>query len=53
MFGDADRELEPDALVPREKRQISMCGGRADDLDLGRGFQGAKCGDNVAVRVPE
>src|SRR5215217_1723688 len=48
MLRDPYRKLEPDTLVPREQRQVTVGGGRANDLDLARRLQGAERRDEVS-----
>jgi len=49
----AHRELQPDAFVPAEQRQVAVRGRRSDDLETTLFLQAAKRGDEIGVDSPE
>ena len=53
MLLPADRELEPDAFVPAEQRQIAVRGRGSDDLEAALLLEAAKGGNEICVDAPE
>ncbi len=53
MFGQPDRELKPDALVPGQQRQKGMGRRGADDLESARRFEGAEGADEIPAQLLE
>src|SRR2546430_6688111 len=49
----AHRELQPNAFVPTEQRQVAVRGSRSDDLEAALLPQAAKGGDEISVDSPE
>src|SRR5437870_4584756 len=49
----AHRELQPNAFVPTEQRQVAVRGSRSDDLQAALLPQAAKGGDEISVDSPE
>src|SRR5256712_2223539 len=49
----AHRELQPNAFVPTEQRQVAVRGSRSDDLEAALLPQAAKRGDEISVDSPE
>src|SRR5438093_7082534 len=49
----AHRELQPNAFVPTEQRQVAVRGGGTDDLEATLLLQAAKGGDEICVDSPE
>ncbi len=49
----AHRELQPNAFVPTEQRQVAVRGSRSDDLEAALFLEAAKGGDEISVDSPE
>ena len=49
MLGNAHRQLQPDAFVSGEQREVAVSGRRADDLDPACGLEGAEGADDVLL----
>ena len=49
----AHRELQPDAFVPAEEREVAVRGGGPDDLETTLLLEPAKGGDEICVDSPE
>src|SRR2546422_1362911 len=49
----AHRELQPNAFVPTEQRQVAVRGGGADDLEATLLLEAAEGGDEISVDSPE
>jgi hypothetical protein len=47
VFGYSDGQLQPDAFITSQQRQIAVSGGRPDNLDPSGLFQGAKRTDEI------